>query len=236
MNKLRCLIVDDEPIARQIVEGFVRDYPLLESAGSAETAMEAKLLLQDREIDILFLDINMPVMDGIGFLKTLKHPPKVIFTTAYKEYAVNAFDLAATDYLLKPFSFDRFVIAVDKAADSIRQEAKDHPAPPVKSDEMIFIKSENKLYQVAFQDILYLEAYGNYTKVYTRQRLLIPATTFSSLEIALAKAGFIKTHRSFLVNRDHISHIAGNRVFIGEHEIPIGNSYRAAFLKACGIV
>ena len=235
MNKLRCLIVDDEPIARQIVEGYIRDYPLLESTGSAETTMEAKLLLQEQPIDILFLDINMPVMDGIGFLKTLKHPPHVIFTTAYKDYAVDAFELAATDYLLKPFSFERFVIAVDKVANSIRQNVEAQNIPAARRDEMIFIKSDNKLYQVAFQDILYLEAYGNYTKVYTRQRLLTPTTTFSSLETALPQGDFIKTHRSFLVNRNHINHIEGNRVFIEGREIPVGSSYRAAFLKACGI-
>jgi len=234
MNKLRCLIVDDEPIARQIVEGYVRNYPLLEFAGLAETAMDAKIVLQQQTVDILFLDINMPVMDGIGFLKTLKNPPRVIFTTAYKEYAIDAFDLAATDYLLKPFSFERFVIAVDKAADSIRQRAKSEPAS-VKGEDTMFIKSENKLYQVPFGDILYLEAYGNYTKVCTRQRLLTPAATFSSLETALPSNNFIKTHRSFIINRAHISHIEGNRVFIAGHEIPIGSSYRAAFLKACGI-
>lgn len=234
MNKLRCLIVDDEPIARQIVEGYVREHPLLESAGVAGTAMEAKLLLQQQAVDILFLDINMPVLDGIGFLRTLKHPPQVIFTTAYKEYAVDAFDLAATDYLLKPFSFERFVMAIDKAADRIRQPSQQEPAP-VKSGDAIFIKSENKLYNVSFNDILYLEAYGNYTKVYTRQRLLMPAATFNSLEVALPTGAFIRTHRSFIINRGHINHIEGNRVFIAGHEIPIGSTFREDFYRRLGI-
>src|SRR6185437_16425891 len=121
MDRINCLIVDDEPISRDIIQDYCAHLPYLNVVGSCDNAFKAKMLLQEQKVDILFLDINMPVMDGISFLKTIKHPPQVIFTTAYKEYALDAFDLAAVDYLLKPFSLDRFIIAVDKAVEKIEK-------------------------------------------------------------------------------------------------------------------
>lgn len=236
MHTIKCLIVDDEPIARQIIEGYAKQYPLLEVVASCEDAMEARIQLQKQPIDLIFLDINMPVIDGIGFLKTLKKAPQVIFTTAYKEYAVDAFELSASDYLLKPFSFERFLMAVDKVAEKLVSVAS-APAenPPAQADDFMFIKSDNKIFKVAFEDILFLEAFGNYAKVYLTDKQLMPTTTLTSLEEALPKNQFIRVHRSFIINKNHISHIEGNRVFIKDHEVPISGNYKDAFLRVCGL-
>src|SRR5687768_1587800 len=147
MKQFNCLIVDDEPIARQIVETYCSHLPDLKVVASCATVFEAKTFLQSHSIDILFLDINMPVLDGVSFLKTLKNPPQVIFTTAYKEYALDAFDLAACDYLLKPFSLERFLIAVDKciAASKKTAPSASHEFP---ADDFLFVKSEGKIYKL----------------------------------------------------------------------------------------
>lgn len=234
-HQYKCLIVDDEPIARKIVETYAAQYPVLQVVGLCANAIEAKLALQQHEVDILFLDINMPVLDGIGFLKTLRRQPQVIFTTAYKEYAVDAFDLSACDYLLKPFSFERFIVAVDKAVDRLRPAATTYKAPDTLPTDFVFIKTEGRAYKLPFGDILYAEANGNYTKIVTESRQYLPGMTFSALEDLLPDNQFIKTHRSFLVNKNKITHLEGNRVFINNYEIPIGSNHRESFLKACGI-
>src|SRR5690349_17149781 len=151
MNKVNCLIVDDEPIAREIIQTYCRHLPYLNVVASCGNALEAKMVLQKEKVDIIFLDINMPVIDGMSFLKTMKNPPHVIFTTAYKEYALDAFDLAATDYLLKPFSLDRFIIAVDKAMEKIKGPG-DAVSPVTQEENYVFIKTEGKIFKVSFDD------------------------------------------------------------------------------------
>jgi DNA-binding LytR/AlgR family response regulator len=237
MSQVNCLIADDEPIAREIIQNYCRHFPVLNVVASCSNALEAKTEMQKQKIDILFLDINMPVLDGIAFLKTIKNQPQVIFTTAYKEYALNAFDLAACDYLLKPFSLERFIVAVDKA---IGQLNKALPLiQPIsietKSEEYLFIKTDSKIYKVLYADILYAEAQGNYTKIVTVSNILMPGMTFSNFEQQLPKSLFIRVHRSFIINKSSISHIEGNRVFINRIEIPIGNNYKEEFMKELGL-
>jgi DNA-binding LytR/AlgR family response regulator len=234
MKKFNCLIVDDEPIARQIVETYCGHLPDLNIVGSCATVFEAKTFLQTGTIDILFLDINMPVLDGVSFLKTLKNPPQVIFTTAYKEYALDAFDLSACDYLLKPFSLERFLIAVDKCIVALK---KTSPATSqeVPAENFLFIKAEGKIYKLFHQEILYTEASGNYTKFFIAGHQLMSAMTFTSVEELLPKSLFIRVHRSFIINKSKIGHIEGNIVRIGNSEIPIGSNYRADFLKEIGM-
>jgi DNA-binding LytR/AlgR family response regulator len=234
MKQFNCLIVDDEPIARQIVETYCSHLPDLKVVASCTTVFEAKTFLQSHHIDILFLDINMPVLDGVSFLKTLKTPPQVIFTTAYKEYAIDAFDLAACDYLLKPFSLERFLIAVDKAMLSLKKPVVD-ASQDTQSSNFIFIKAEGKIYKFFHSDILYAEASGNYTKFFTASQQLMAAMTFTSVEELLPKSLFIRVHRSFIINKSKIGHIEGNMVRIGTAEIPIGSNYRADFLKEIGM-
>lgn len=235
---MNCLIVDDEPIAREIIKAYCSHLPFLAVVAACGNALEAKTMLQTQQIDLLFLDINMPVLNGISFLKTLKNPPQVIFTTAYKEYAVDAFDLAACDYLLKPFSLERFIVAVDKALEK-------SPLSPLtpnggtlsydRQEDYLFLKADGKIFKIMHDDLLFAEAQGNYTKVVTTQHTLLPSMTFSSFEELLPSTHFLRVHRSFLINRARITHIEGNRVFIQSYEVPIGSSYREGFLKRLGL-
>ena len=236
MDKVNCLIVDDEPIARDIINTYCHHLPVLNVIASCENAFDAKAVLQQQKIDLVFLDINMPVLDGISFVKTLKNQSQVIFTTAYKEFALDAFDLSACDYLLKPFSLDRFMIAVDKALDRI------NPLPVAKATEMepkagnyVFIKADGKIFKLPFEDLLYAEAKGNYTSIVTTTYTIMPVMTFSSFEDTLPRGMFIRVHRSFIINKSRITHIEGNRVFIGTSEIPIGSNYKEAFIKTLGL-
>jgi len=237
MNRVKCLIVDDEPIARDIIKTYCGHLNQLQVVAVCGNALEAKQLLQEQPIDILFLDINMPVIDGISFAKTLRHPPQVIFTTAYKEYAHHAFDLAACDYLLKPFSLDRFIIAVDKAIDKIGSSAMPvslQPKPEQKTYDFVFIKTEGKIYKIFHQDLLFAEAQGNYTRIYTTTTTLSPKMPFTNFEELLPKTLFLRAHRSFIINKAKISHIEGNRVFIDSKEIPIGSNYRDILMHELG--
>lgn len=233
MGRYCCVIADDEPIAREIIEGYCAHLPQLQVLASCSNALEAKTILQQQRVDILFLDINMPVLDGIAFMKTLKEPPQVIFTTAYKEYAVNAFDLAACDYLLKPFSMDRFIVSVDKAIENLQKRTPVNVA--AEEDEALFIKTDSKIFRVLFKDILFAEASGNYTKIVTAQQTYMPSLTFTALEQQLPASQFIRVHRSFIISKAAISHIEGNRVFLHRIEIPIGSNYKEVFLKELGL-
>ncbi|WP_426293354.1 LytR/AlgR family response regulator transcription factor [Dyadobacter endophyticus] len=236
MTQTDCLIVDDEPIAREIIRTYCAHLPYLRVAGECGSALEARTVLMQQKVDIVFLDINMPVMDGISFLKTLKTPPQIIFTTAYKEYAVDAFDLAACDYLLKPFSLERFIVAVDKAMEKLLPTGNTFmDAGESKGDDFLFLRSDGKIYKVMHEDLLYAEANGNYTKVRTAQHTLLPAMTFSGFEGLVPKSKFLRIHRSFIINKSKIDHIEGNRVFIQNTEIPIGSNYREQFLKQIGL-
>ena len=236
LDKFKCLIVDDEPIARQIIEiycGHLLDLAVVASCGNA---LEAKYILQKEPIDLLFLDINMPVLDGISFLKTLRNPPEIIFTTAYKEYALDAFDLAACDYLLKPFSLERFIIAVDKAKERLRPiKAPVVQLPETIPEAYIFIKSEGKIFKILFEDLLYAEASGNHIKLIADKNTIVSTMTFMALEEQLPKSKFLRLHRSFIVNKAKISHIEGNRVFVGNTPLPIGANYREGFLREIGV-
>lgn len=235
MNVLHCLVVDDEPISRDIIEGYCEHLPYLKVIGSFSNALKAKVILQTQQVDILFLDINMPVIDGISFLKTLKDPPHVIFTTAYKEYALDAFDLSATDYLLKPFSLERFMMAVDKVVEKTQDDSSIQVKEKTDIETYCFIKTDGKIYKVLFDEILYAEANGNRTKIVTTQHTLMPTMTFTSVEDMLPPNMFIRVHRSFIINKSAISHIDGNRIYIHHTEIPIGSNYKEAFLEALGL-
>lgn len=236
MQEINCLIVDDEPIARDIVKTYCGHLPPLKVVAVCGNALEAKAVLQQQKIDLVFLDINMPLLDGVAFLKTLRNQPQIIFTTAYKEYAIDAFDLSACDYLLKPFSLERFIVAVDKALDKLQKPFIPVYEPPEpKTEDYMFIKADGKIYKVQFIDLLYAEAHGNYTKVITNQHTLLPTMTFSGFEDLLPKSQFLRIHRSFIINKSRIGHIEGNRVFINNTELPIGSNYRETFLKELGV-
>jgi two-component system LytT family response regulator len=227
MSSIKCLIVDDEPLARELITGYCNHLPSLEVVDACGSALEAKKILKEREIDLLFLDINMPVLDGIGFLNTLKSPPQVIMTTAYKEYAVQAFDLAVCDYLVKPFSLDRFIVAVDRALEGLQL--------PSAAEDYFFIKTDRKIYRIEFKDLLFAEVNGNYTKIITTVGNIMPTISFSNIEKLLYPQNFIKVHRSFIINKSKIERIEGNRIIISDYEIPIGKNFREELFNKLGL-
>lgn len=234
MERVNCVIVDDEPIARAIIQSYCSHLPILQVVSSCSNALEAKTILQKQKADIIFLDINMPVLDGIAFLKTIKNPPQVILTTAFKEYALEAFDLAVCDYLLKPFSLERFIVAVDKAMEKLKllNRTSDNRT---ETETYTFIKADGKIYNISIEDMLYAEASGNYTKIVMENGTIMPAMTFTSVEELLPRTAFVRVHRSFIINKSKITHVEGNRVYINKHEIPIGSSYKNDFLEGLGM-
>jgi DNA-binding LytR/AlgR family response regulator len=234
MNPINCLIVDDEPVAREIIRNYCDHLPMLHVVGVCGNALEAKAILESESIDILFLDINMPVLDGISFIKTVKKMPQVIFTTAYKEHAATAFDLAACDYLVKPFSLDRFIIAVDKALENISGKSIP-PAPIQEKTDHLFIRTEGRIHKLQHAEIIYAEAKGNYTKIVTEASTYLPPLPFSSFEEMIPIDKFARVHRSYIINTDKLSHIEGNMVFIGKFAIPIGSNFKDALMKRLGL-
>lgn len=228
-EQLKCIIVDDEPVARNIIRNYCGHLPFIQIAGEFGNALEAKSFLTDHQVDLLFLDIHMPVLSGIRFLSTLKDPPQVIFTTAYQEHAVTAFDLAVCDYLLKPFSLERFIVAVDKAKAKLPPKQSDNPNPS------FFVKSDGQLHQVFFRDCLYAEARGNYTKLVTSKAELLTKMPFTAFISQFPDDRFIRVHRSYIIHKDHITSITGNRIFIGRMEIPLAGAYRDELSRVLGL-
>lgn len=228
----RYLIVDDEPIAHRIIERYCNDLPHLEKAGDCYDALEAMQFLSAERVDLMFLDINMPKLKGFDFLKTLANPPKVIVTTAYKEFALEGYELNVSDYLLKPFSFERFVKAVNKAVSMETPAAAplQAPAPTITKvpagKQRLFLKGDKKHHQVAFADILFVEAFGNYAKVYLENEMIVTHEKLSTFEQLLPSDEFIRVHKSFVISVDRINLIEGNRIKINDHEIPIGQVYK----------
>lgn len=225
---LRCVIIDDEPIARKGLKEYMQDAPFLQLAGEFDNPLKAADLLAHEKIDLLFLDIQMPKMTGMEFLKTLTHPPMVIFTTAYPQYAVEGFQWNAIDYLLKPFSFERFWKAVSKARGM--QEVIAQPAATAEPD-YFFIKTDNKLVKVLYDDILFVEALQNYVAVYTTSKKYITYLTFHSIESHLPAARFIRTHKSYIVAASKVESIEGNDITIGTHHVPISRTERETVLQ-----
>jgi DNA-binding LytR/AlgR family response regulator len=230
-----CLIVDDEPMARELIQNYCSHLHFLKVIGCCGNALEARSALQKQGIDILFLDINMPVLDGIAFLKTLTQPPQVIFTTAYKEYAINAFDLSACDYLLKPFSLERFIVAVDKAIERLDKKEIHSGNIIEKTEDYFFIKSNGKIIKIQYDEFLFAEAQGNYIKIVSSITTTLANMTVVGFEDLLPKNTFIRVHRSFIINKSKISHIEGNTVFIDKIEIPIGSNYKMNLMKLLGL-
>lgn len=219
---IKYLVIDDEHIAHDIIKGYCDMLPHMEWKKSCYDAIEAMDYLAHHAVDLIFLDLNMPKLKGFDFLKVLKHPPKVIVTTAYSEYALEGYELNVVDYLLKPFSFERFVTAVNKAMD----EKVPISSPPPRETHTIFLRSDKKYIQVGIDHILYLESAGNYVKVVTNSETVITRDKISELLKTLPENDFVRVHKSFAVAKRHISAIEGNRIFIGQYVVPIGKMYK----------
>jgi len=227
---LNCIIIDDEPVARKVLEEFIRDIDYLTLTGKAENPVKALHLLNDNKVDLIFLDINMPRLNGIDFLKNTKNLPPVILTTAYSEYAVEGFALDVLDYLVKPISFERFLKATQKAKsyfDLTSQSAK-----PVKENPgYFFIKSNQTIEKVFYHDLLYVESMLNYVVLHTVSKKLIAYMTIKSMTEQLPADTFIKIHKSYIVNIDKIKGIEGNAVHIGNAKLTISQNLREKVLQ-----
>lgn len=224
--KYRCLIVDDEKLARTLLEEYISKFPQLEITAQCKNPMEAIEVLQEAPVDLMFLDIQMPELTGIEFLKTLQHKPVVIFTTAYSEYALEGYQLDVIDYLLKPFSFERFSKAVNKAIEYIKlmDARKDGVKKP--EEEFIPVHADYKTYKVMLDDIEYIEGLKEYVSYFTKEKRIIALESLKRLEQILPPDRFLRIHRSYIVPMRKIKAVEGNQVDIGGKKLPIGRSYK----------
>ncbi len=223
MNKIRCLVVDDEKIAQRIIIKYLEDLGDFEVIATCINAMEAMLVLEKESIDLMFLDIEMPKLSGMAFLKTLKHPPAVIITTAHREYALEGFELDVIDYLLKPISFERFIKASNKFKKTIAKANKEEAFE--KKQEVIYVKSERKTIKLNLAEIFYIEGMNNYVIIHTSSEKHIVYNTISFFLDSL-NSDFIRIHKSFLINRNKISSFTKEQVTLGAYKLPIGRTYK----------
>jgi len=230
---IQCLVVDDEPPAREVIKRYIEAVPTLQLAGECTNAIEAMAFLQQKKVDIIFLDIRMPQLNGTDFLKTLKVIPRVIFTTAHAEYALEGYELDITDYLLKPIQFDRFLKAVNKAF-QLQGPVTNEPvvAQPATQEPFVYFRADRKMVKVLLQDIVYVESMKDYVKVFTRHGNIITKQSISSVEAMLPQTRFIRIHRSFIAALDKIQSFTPEIIGINNTEIPIGKLYRQCVLKA----
>ncbi|MFL9482795.1 LytR/AlgR family response regulator transcription factor [Chitinophagaceae bacterium LWZ2-11] len=235
---IQCLIVDDEPPAREIIRRYIEEIPMLQFIGECSNAVQAMGVLQQQKVDLMFLDIRMPQLNGNELLKILKNPPKVILTTAYAEYALEGYELDIVDYLVKPIKFDRFLKAVNKAFELTNYKtAIEHPVTnDALSEETSFVyfRVDRKMVKVMLNDILYIESMKDYIKVVTTNATLITKQSITSVEAMLPEKKFIRAHRSFIVSLHKIKSFTGEVIEIEKQEIPIGKLYKAGVMKVLG--
>lgn len=234
MEKIRTVIVEDEPIAQEILAAYISKIPALQLIGKCKNGLEAFSLLSREKVDLLLLDINMPEINGLDFLKTLRNPPLVIFTTAYPEFAVESYEQNAIDYLLKPISFERFLKAINKVTEVINiknfniQENENQVALTTKkADNLIFVKSEGKLVKIDLTDLCFVEGLKDYIQLWTGQGRIIVHSTMKNIEEQLASySNFVRINKSYIINLKFLKEIDGNMVLINDQKLPIGSTYR----------
>ena len=233
---IRCIAIDDENLALELIEDDIRKVPFLELVKTCRSGFEAMEVLQNEKIDLLFLDVQMPDISGIQFLKSLANKPLVIFTTAYEKYALEGFELDVIDYLLKPYSFERFLKAVNKAREYFSITGKVQSLEPEEAAQSasnyFFVKSDYKLVKIEIGEILYIESLKDYIKIYTGDKPVLTLSSMKAIEERLPSSDFIRVHRGFIVNIGKIQYIQRNFITVENKEIPIGENYREAFLKA----
>ena len=231
---IKCLIVDDEPLAREAIKVYIEKMPELEVVDECENALQAMASLRKNPADLIFLDIEMPEIDGISFLQLLKNIPGVILTTAYRDYAVEAFDLNVIDYLLKPISFDRFVSALNKYYERASKAVSAQSELTKKPGNYLNVKADRKTYKVEVSEIQYIESLKDYAKIVCTDKSIITHDSLSNLEAFLCEYGFIRIHRSFLVAIDKIKSFDAESVFLENNELPISRSYKKAVMSILG--
>ena len=227
---IRCLIVDDEPLAREILGQYVSQSDELQLVGACKNANEVVELLQKESVDVLFLDIQMPGISGMALMKSLENPPLVVFTTAYAQYAVEGYEVSAIDYLLKPISPDRFKKAVEKVKDMIRYKKSS-------SNDLnyMFIRADYQDIKVMFDDILYVEGLKDYVKVVTKEKRIITLTNIKGMLEKLPQDRFIRVHKSYIVAKDKVQTVKGTILTIDDKEIPIGLTFKDNFMKGMNL-
>jgi len=230
---MKCIIVDDEPLGRKAIELLVRETPVLKHVGSFGDAETAGKFLTDNQVDLVFLDIRMPGVDGIEFARSIKGETLVIFTTAFPQYAVDSYELDAIDYLLKPVELERFKKAVSKAADYLlllSGKPQDNRVESVTA-EQIFVKADRRFFRIMLRDILFIEGLKDYVVIHVAEKKIITKSTLKAISALLPPDVFLRTNKSFIVNANHIDSFDTNDVFIGKHELAIGASYRDDFIN-----
>lgn len=220
MTRISCIITDDEPFARKGLEGYVQKAGFFDLKAQCEDALELGALLAQQSVDLLFLDIQMPHLTGVEFIRSLPNPPKVIFTTAFKTYATDGFDLDVLDYLLKPIPFDRFMKAAFKAKDYFDMRDNNQPAG------YLFVKSNGKLEKVVFNEVLFVKGMENYVEIYTVSRKIITHSTLRAFAEKLPQRKFMQTHKSYIVASDKITSVEGNTLHIGAFEVPVSRQLK----------
>lgn len=231
---LKYIIIDDEPLAHEIIEEYCSMLPHLQLEKNCYSAMEAIQYLNKSTVDFIFLDINMPKLKGLDLLRTLSNPPATIITTAYKEHALEGFELNVVDYILKPFSFDRLVKAVNKVSETQLSKTVSKEITSETSTRF-FIKGDKKHHQIDLKDLLFIEAYGNYTKLFLKGEMIVSHEKISQYQSILREDNFLRVHKSFIVAIDKIKFIEGNSILINEYRIPIGQTYKSNVNKLYNI-
>lgn len=234
---MNCLIIDDEPLAQEVIEHYIQKAGFLHLQGKCSNALQAFAALSKAAPDLIFLDIHMPEIDGLSFIRTLKSPPKIILTTAYPQYALEGYELDVVDYLLKPVSFERFLKAVNKAREQLTVTPAEPATTPQAATGDLFIKSDGKYLRVNCPDILYVEGLRNYLLVHTKEKKIIAHSTMKNIEDELSSyPSFVRIHKSYLVNTSYITEIEGNMVKLGQTELPVGSVYKNELLKLIRIL
>lgn len=230
MKKIRTIAIEDEPLALALVTGYINKTGILELAGTFDNPLDALEFLAENSVDLIVLDIQMPDLSGIEFIRTLQFPPKIIFTTAFEKYAVEGYKVNAVDYLLKPFSYQEFLAAVQKAQKQIELESAQLPHIET-NNQFLFLKSEYKIRKINFNNILYIEGLKDYIKVYheSEHHPILSINTLKSLEEKLPSDRFMRIHRSFIVNLEKIETIERGRILFGEVSIPVSDQYKDKF-------
>jgi len=230
MQTLRCLVVDDEELARTLLENYISKLPNLELVSKCKNPLEAIAVLQEQKIDLIFLDIQMPELTGVEFLKTLNQKPLVIFTTAYSDYAIEGYSLDIVDYLLKPFGLNRFIQAVNKAQKRLSLSTPSNNNISEKKQDYLLVKSEHKIHRVKLEDIFFIQSMREYVAYHTPEGRILSLNSLKKLEQELPANQFIRIHKSYIVAIDKIKTLEGNLVHIKKEKLPIGAMYKEAVL------
>jgi len=226
--KFKYLVVDDEQLARKLIISHASKIELLELAAECVSGIEAINYIQKNKVDVIFLDIQMPELTGLDFIKTLKNPPAIILTTAHRDFAIDAFELDALDYILKPISFDRFLKAVNKFFQGRQSNQSEDNI--VIAEDVIHIKADRKIYPILLKDILFIESLDDYVKVHLKDRILVTRENISTLEKKLPPS-FVRIHRSFIIAKKNVESLSGESIWVGGKELPFGRAFKQAALN-----